>query len=145
MRSIMTDNLEQCYYCGTTKNVELHHCIHGNKTLRSASTSQHLLIGICSSCHRGLNGIHGKYGKEKDLRLQALAQETWEKRRIKKGKSSPETVRQDWINMFGTDYIEEFNHYIEECKNDLVPLEEDEEELLRQLRKEMSTDLITNM
>ena len=137
MRSIMTDDLKHCYYCGTDENVELHHIVHGNKELRRLSTAAHILIPVCSACHRGLNGIHGKYGKEKDLRLQALAQETWEKRRVKKGKSSPETVRQEWIKMFGKDYIEEFNHYIEECKNDLVPLEEDEEELLRELRDEI--------
>jgi len=138
MRSIMTDNLEQCYYCGTTDNVELHHCIHGNKEVRKLCTSQHLLIGCCSMHHRGINGIHGKYGKEKDLRLQALAQETWEKRRVRKGKSTPDNVRQDWINMFGKDYIKEFEEYIEECKRDLVPLEKDEELLLDQLRKEVA-------
>ena len=140
MRSIMTDNLNVCYYCGTTENVELHHCIHGNKENRSLSTSQHLLIGCCSLDHRGINGIHGKYGKEKDLKLQALAQEKWEERRIKKGKSTPETVRDDWINLFGKDYIEEFNSYIEECKKDLVSLEEDEEKLLEQLYKEAIYD-----
>lgn len=129
MRSIMTDNLKICYYCGTTEGVELHHCIHGNKELKRLATSQHLLIGCCALDHRGINGIHGKYGKEKDLKLQALAQETWEKRRIKKGKSTPETARDDWINMFGKDYIKEFNDYIAECMEDLVPKDPDEEVL----------------
>ena len=108
MRSIMTDNLKQCYYCGTTDNVELHHCIHGNKTNRSLSTQYHLLIGVCGDCHRGINGIHGKYGREKDLKLQAEAQESWEKRRVSRGKSSPDTVRQEWIEIFGVDYIAAF-------------------------------------
>lgn len=140
MRSIMTDNLNECYYCGTTENVELHHCIHGNKELRSLSTSAHLIIPCCSTCHRGMNGIHGKYGKEKDLRLQALAQEMWEKRRVKKKKSTPDTVRSEWINIFGKDFIKEFNEYIDECKRDLVPLEQDEEELLQQLYVEMKCE-----
>lgn len=116
----MTDDLTKCYYCGTTENVELHHCIHGDKHNRSLATQYHLLIGICSDCHRGINGIHGKYGKEKDLRLQALAQETWEKRRIKKGKSTPDTVRDEWITIFEKDYIQEFQKYIKECENDLI-------------------------
>lgn len=80
----MTDNLDVCYYCGTTENVELHHCIHGNKENRSLATQYHLLIGICGECHRGVNGIHGKYGYEKDLKLQADAQQAWEQRRIKR-------------------------------------------------------------
>ena len=101
----MTDDLKHCYYCGTDENVELHHCIHGNKTNRALATQFHLLVGCCSDCHRGLNGIHGKYGREKDLKLQAEAQEKWENRRIKKGKSTPENVRNEWVEIFGVDYI----------------------------------------
>lgn len=105
LRSIMTDNLKQCYYCGSTENIQLHHCIHGNKVLRSASTQYHLLVGLCDSCHHGLYGVHGKYGREKDLKLQAEAQEAWEQRRIRKGKSSPDTVRAEWMEIFGVDYV----------------------------------------
>lgn len=120
MRSIMTDNLKECYYCGATDNIELHHCIHGNKHNRDLATRYHLLIGICSECHRGKNGIHGKYGYEKDLKLQAEAQQAWENRRIKKGKSQPDTVRQEWLDIFDVDYIKEFNDYIAECEDDLM-------------------------
>lgn len=126
MRSIMTDNLNKCYYCGTTEGVELHHCIHGNKENRSLASQYHLLIGICSDCHRGINGIHGKYGKEKDLKLQAKAQIAWEQRRVKKGKSLPDTVREEWISIFGKDYVKEFQDYIEECRKDFVNEEEKE-------------------
>lgn len=123
----MTDNLNECYYCGSTDNVELHHCIHGSKELKKLCTAQHLLVGCCPLHHRGINGVHGKYGEEKDLRLQALAQETWEQRRVKKGKSDIDTVRDDWIKMFGTDYIKKFEDYIAECMEDLVPKDPDEE------------------
>ena len=125
----MTDNLKECYYCGSTDNVELHHCIHGSKENRKLSTTYHLLIGCCPYHHRSINGIHGKYGKEKDLKLQAEAQEAWEKRRVRKGKATCETVRNDWINIFKEDYIKEFNDYIEECEQDLVDKEPAEEEL----------------
>ena len=135
----MTDDLGKCYICETRENVELHHCIHGSKELRQLSTSQHLIVGCCSLDHRGINGIHGQYGKEKDLKLKAFAQECWEKRRIKKGKSTIDTARDDWIKLFGKDFIKEFDEYIEECKNDLVPMERDEEELLQQLQEETLT------
>ena len=114
----MTDDLSRCYYCGTTENVELHHCIHGNKENRSLATQYHLLIGVCSNHHRGDNGIHGRYGKEMDLKLQAEAQRAWEQRRIRKGKSQPDTVRDEWLAIFGKDYIKEFEDYVEECKED---------------------------
>ena len=123
----MTDNLDVCYYCGTTENVELHHCIHGNKENRSLATQYHLLIGICGECHRGVNGIHGKYGYEKDLKLQADAQQAWEQRRIKKGKSTPDTVRDEWIEIFKKDYIKEFEEYVKECEDDLVTQHEEDE------------------
>lgn len=118
MRSIITDNLKQCYYCGTTENVELHHCIHGNKQNRNLSTQYHLLIGICSDCHRGINGIHGKYGREKDLKLQAEAQDAWEKRRVRKGKSTSENVRSEWIEIFGVDYIAALKSAFAEIEED---------------------------
>ena len=109
MRSIMTDNLEVCYFCKTTENIGLHHCIHGNKTLRQLSTTHHLLIGICSECHRGPIGVHRKNpkGMSRDLQLKREAQKAWESRRIKKGKSTPDTVREDWIRIFGVDYLSE--------------------------------------
>ena len=135
MRSIMTNNLNECYYCGTTENVELHHCIHGSKKNRDLATTYHLLIGICSNCHRGINGIHGKYGKEKDLKLQAEAQQAWENRRIRKGRSTPENVREEWLDVFEVDYVKEFEDYLEECKNDFVT-EEEEEKMLEEIHKE---------
>ena len=126
LRSIMTDNLKVCYYCGTTENVELHHCIHGNKHNRSLATQYHLLIGCCGKCHRGINGIHGKYGKEKDVRLQAKAQEAWEQRRIRKGKSTPDKVRDEWIEIFGVDYIAIFDNMFADIKKELSMSEEEE-------------------
>ena len=131
MKSIMTDNLNVCYYCGSTDNVEVHHAIHG-KIGRKLATTYHLTVGLCSDCHRGTYGVHGKYGYEKDLTLKADAQAAWEKRRIKKGKSKPETVRDEWIDIFGVDYIKEFEDYINECTRDFIT-EEQEEEILRQI------------
>lgn len=134
MRSIMTDNLKKCYYCGTTENVELHHVIHG-KIGKKLSTTYHLLVGLCSECHRGINGVHGKYGYEKDLKLKSEAQKAWENRRIRKGRSTQDTVRQEWLETFGLDYIKEFEDYINECKRDYIT-EEEEEKILREIHGE---------
>lgn len=43
----------------------------------------------------------------RDLQLKREAQKAWESRRIKKGKSTPDTVREDWIRIFGVDYLSE--------------------------------------
>ncbi len=134
LRSIMTDNLKVCYYCGATEGVELHHAIHG-KIGRKLAIQYHLTVGLCENCHRGKYGVHGKYGYEKDLKLKAEAQEAWESRRIRKGKSTPENVKQEWVEIFGVDYIKEFEDYIQECKRDFIT-EEKEEEILREIYKE---------
>ena len=115
MRSIITDNLKRCYLCGTDKDVELHHCIHGKEN-RKLSTQYHLLVGLCSECHRGKYGVHGKYGLEKDLKLKSEAQQVWENRRVNKGKSTENNVRQEWIEIFSIDYIKEFQDYINKHK-----------------------------
>lgn len=72
-------------------------------------------------------GVHGKYGYEKDLKLKAEAQQKWERRRIKKGKSTYESARQDWLSVFGVDYIAEFNDFINECKRDFITQEQEEQ------------------
>ena len=133
LRSIMTDNLKVCYYCGTTEGVELHHCIHG-KIGRKLSVQFHLTVGLCEKCHRGKYGVHGKYGYEKDLKLKAEAQEAWENRRVRKGKATPETVRKEWVDIFGIDYIREFKDYVDECQRDFITQEE-EEKILEQIYK----------
>lgn len=135
MRSIMTDDLKRCYYCGTTENVELHHCIHG-KIGRKLATQYHLLVGLCPDCHRGNYGVHSKYGYEKDLKLKSEAQQSWEDRRVRKGKSSPDNVRNEWMAIFGVDYIKEFKDYVDECERDFIT-EEEEEKIFEELYNEM--------
>lgn len=135
MRSIITDDLKVCHICGTTENVELHHVISG-KVGRKLSTQYHLVVGCCEKCHRGECGVHGKYGYEKDLKLKSEAQRAWEARRVKKGKSTPENVRQEWLDIFGIDYIMEFIDYINECKSDFITPEE-EERILEEIHKDL--------
>lgn len=134
----MTDDLKHCYYCGTDENVELHHVIHG-KIGRKLATQYHLLIGCCSECHRGKYGIHGKYGYEMDLKLKYEAQKVWEERRVRKGKSTPENVRQEWLDIFGIDYVKEFVDYVNECKRDFIT-EEDEEKILEEIYGEVGEE-----
>jgi len=129
----MTDDLTKCYYCGTTENVDTHHCIHG-KIGRKLSTQYHLLVGLCEEHHRGRFGVHGKYGYEKDLKLKAEAQQKWEERRVKKGKSTPDEVRDEWMAIFGIDYIKEFDDFIHECERDFIT-EEEEERIFAELYK----------
>jgi hypothetical protein len=78
--------------------------------------------------------VHGKYGYEKDLMLKSEAQKAWEDRRVHKGRSAPDTVRDEWLAIFGIDYIKEFEDYVNECKRDFIT-EEQEEDILKELHK----------
>lgn len=99
MKSIITKDLKTCYNCGrvdsSTTKIEIHHCIHGTAG-RKLATQYHLVVGLCSDCHRGTNGVHGKNGHELDLALKRTAQEAWEN---KYGD------REKFIQTFGRSYI----------------------------------------
>ena len=95
MRSIITKDLKTCAECGSTINVEIHHCIHGTAN-RKLSTKYHLLVGLCSECHRGTNGVHGQKGHNLDLKYKRIAQEAFEK---KHGN------REKFIEVFGKSYL----------------------------------------
>lgn len=79
MKSIIVKDLKVCDNCKTTQGVEVHHCIHGTAG-RKLATRYHLVVGLCSECHRGKFGVHGKEGHELDLHYKKLAQEAWERK-----------------------------------------------------------------
>lgn len=95
MKSIITKNLKVCFNCGKERDIEVHHCIHGTAG-RKLATKYHLVVGLCPECHRGMYGVHGKYGRDLDLFLKRTAQEAWE------GKYGD---RIDWIRIFGRNYL----------------------------------------
>ena len=95
MTSIITKNLKVCFNCGTERDIEIHHCIHGTAG-RKLATKYHLVVGLCPECHRGTYGVHGKYGRGLDLFLKRTAQEAWENKYGGRG---------DWINFFGKNYL----------------------------------------
>jgi hypothetical protein len=95
VKSIITKDLTVCAECGTSINVEKHHCIHGIAG-RKLATRYHLIVGLCSECHRGTNGVHGKNGHELDMKYKRLAQQAWEK---KYGD------REKFIEVFGKSYL----------------------------------------
>ena len=95
MRSIIVKDLKTCMVCKTTEGVETHHCIHGTAG-RKLATRYHLLVGLCSECHRGIYGVHGKEGAKLDLAFKQMAQIKWEE---KYGDT------QKFIQVFGKSYL----------------------------------------
>jgi len=73
--SILQDE-KQCMICGTEINLECHHIFFGAN--RSISEREGFKVWLCSECHRGTDGIHGKNGHENDLMLKQAAQLAYE-------------------------------------------------------------------
>lgn len=71
MKSIITNNLDRCYLCGSYRWIELHHVWGGAK--RKLSTQYGLVVPLCHYCHNEPpNGVH--QNKENRLYLQAKVQ-----------------------------------------------------------------------
>lgn len=74
-KSILTDNLKQCYVCGTPYDIEIHHVFFGRN--RKLADKDGCVIPLCMYHHRGLLGVHGKKGQKLDMQLKQLCQKKW--------------------------------------------------------------------
>lgn len=74
-KSILTENLGECYWCKTTSQVEIHHVFHGAN--RKNATKYGCVIGLCRTHHTG-----GKQSAHKnnaiDMQLKQIAQTKFE-------------------------------------------------------------------
>ena len=85
-----------CYICGTTMNLEEHHCIHGTAN-RKLSEKDGLKVWLCYEHHRGDKGVHGKNGTTLDTYLKSEAQIAWEQYNKK--------TKEVFIDRYGKSYI----------------------------------------
>lgn len=72
MKSILQDNKE-CFFCHSTMNLDLHHCIHGNAN-RKIADREGLTVFLCHGCH---TKVHDS-DREMDLVLIQYAQRKYE-------------------------------------------------------------------
>ena len=74
--SILTDDWEHCYNCGSTVGLQEHHIFFG--PLRKISERWGLKIPLCFRCHLGSkDAVHNN--RKKDLQYKRLAQAAFEK------------------------------------------------------------------
>lgn len=70
MNSII-QNEKVCFICGSVRDLERHHCIHGTANRRLAEEDG-LTVWLCHDCHMNL---HDK--GEFDKALQSIAMNAW--------------------------------------------------------------------
>lgn len=93
MNSIL-QNEKECYYCGTTANLEEHHVFFGHKC-RSISEKYGMKLWLCHGHHTGENDSP-HMNRKVDLAYKAIAQRAFER-----------TVgsRDEFILLFGKSYL----------------------------------------
>lgn len=92
-KSIITDDMEHCFICKTTQNLEMHHCIHGTANRRKADKYK-LVIPLCHTHHTGSNySVH--HDAKLDLKIKQIAQKKFEEK----------YSHEKWMEVFGKSYI----------------------------------------
>ena len=94
MKSILQTEKE-CYICGSPY-VEEHHIFYGTSN-RKNSERTGLKVYLCPYHHRGQGGVHHAGNKSLDLELKRIAQRKFEETH----------TREEFMRIFGQNYIDE--------------------------------------
>ena len=93
MKSIL-QNKKESYISGNTYNLEEHHIFFGTAN-RKVSEKNGLKVWLTSEEHRGTYGVHGKLGRDLDIRLKQDAQKKYEETH----------TREEFIKLIGKRYL----------------------------------------
>lgn len=93
MKSILQDKKES-YISGSTYNLEEHHIFFGTAN-RKVSEKNGLKVWLTSEEHRGTYGVHGKFGRDLDIKLKQDAQRKYEETH----------TREEFIKLIGKNYL----------------------------------------
>jgi hypothetical protein len=66
---------KKCFVCGTTQNLNLHHCFSGCR--RQTSEAYGLVVYLCQAHHTGNRGVH--FNAELNARLHEYGQKLFER------------------------------------------------------------------
>lgn len=91
--SILTDDMETCYACGSCNGIEIHEIYCGSN--RNNSIKYGLVVPLCLECHKGTYGVHGSRGKLLNVSLRENGQMAFEKKYPQK----------DFLRIFGRNYL----------------------------------------
>ena len=85
--------MRSCYKCGTTSNIHRHHIIPGNRKL---CDKYGLVVDLCGFHHNQSNeGVH--FNKEFDIEIRQMGQRKFEETHS----------REEWLRVFGKNWLEE--------------------------------------
>ena len=93
MKSIL-QNKKESYISGNTYNLEEHHIFFGTAN-RKISEKNGLKVWLTAEEHRVTYGVHGKHGKNLDIKLKQEAQRKYEETH----------TREEFIKLIGKNYL----------------------------------------
>ena len=93
MKSILQDKKES-YISGSTYNLEEHHIFFGTAN-RKVSEKIGFKVWLTAGEHRGTDGVHGKNGRQLDIKLKKIAQRKYEETH----------TREEFIKLIGKSYL----------------------------------------
>ena len=73
MKNSIIKNSKSCFYCGSERDLDRHHCLHGTAN-RKLAEEDGLWIWVCREHH---NMIHGNEGHCMDVKLKQTAEYAW--------------------------------------------------------------------
>lgn len=103
MKSIVTDDMDYCFFCGRPAECN-HHLIFGSSN-RQKADEDGLIVPACNRCHNmGLTTmrIHDNVMAEKMSKI--LGQMAWEKQRISEG-NTPQEAHTMFYRRYGKHYL----------------------------------------
>ena len=91
-KTVMTDNLEQCYLCGRYGPLEWHHIFGGANRINSEKYG--LIVPLCHYCHNEPpDGVH--FNRERMDKIKAEGQRKFESI----------ASHEDFMRIFGENYL----------------------------------------
>lgn len=94
MKSILTEDLEQCYLCGSTSWIEMHHIFSGSGN-RKISDKNGFIVPLCHYCHNEPpKGVH--HNRANRLKLMQECQAKFEETH----------TREEFVCLIGRNYLD---------------------------------------
>lgn len=94
-KSILRQDMDTCYLCGSCGWLETHHIFGGNPN-RKISDKHGFTVRLCPRCHRaGRDSVHNARNQGKDLFLKQTCQRAYEEAH----------TREEFIALIGKSYL----------------------------------------
>lgn len=94
MKKSILQNSKECYVTGSTHDLHLHHIFRGVN--RKVSDQNGFYVWLRGDWHNQADyGVHGKNGKDLDLKLKQACQEAFEKTHS----------REEFLRLIGRNYL----------------------------------------